>query len=146
MLQRLSTSVRQLAKPNTLRSLSAATSRQFGTSPVSERNLRIWQPFDDTFFNMASRVMRNLEREFDWVSRQAINYNPSSKLFPSEGASALESAFNNSVVTDKDGNRKFQLALDLRDFTPEEIKVKTHGHTLNISAKKETQVSHLYEF
>lgn len=98
--------------------------------------------FDDMVFGMASNLMRSLEREFDFARRQmdknVRNILPSSMLPTSR---LLQSVNNNDlVVTDKDGNRKFQLDLDLSEFEPEEIKVKTHGRTLNISAKKERKV------
>lgn len=139
MNSRVSNSLRQLMKLNSLRSVSAANSRPFTATRTSNsnKNLRVWRPFDDTFFNMASRLMRNLEREFDWVNRQTAN----SRFFPAMLERQTENLVNDMIVTDKDGNRKFQLVLDLGDFQPEEIKVKTEGHTLSVSAKKQKQVS-----
>lgn len=128
---------RQLLRLNSLR--AAGSRALISTSPANHtKHLRLWRPFDDQFFNMASRLMRNLEREFDWMSRPTSN-----QWFPALEKSLQQqqqSAWKDLVVTDKDGNRKFQLVLELGDFKPEEIKVKTHGHTLNISAKKESKV------
>lgn len=129
--------VRQMARLGSSTSMSL---RAFSTTGLSQsKHLRVWRPFDDTFFNMASRVMRNLEREFDWVSRQA-SPRLNGQWFPAIERSMQENLNNDLIVTDKDGNRKFQLVLELSDFQPEEIKIKTEGHTLNISAKKESQV------
>ncbi len=82
--------------------------------------------------------MRNLEREFDMISRQIDNGGRFSRFSPK----AIESAAfeNDLVVTDKDGNRKFQLVLALADFKPEDIKVRTEGNSLCVSAKKESKV------
>lgn len=131
LIKLLNPQMRQLAKLNSLRVVSLYP-REFSTTSVSQsKNLRVWRPFDDSIFDFPSRFIR----ELDWANRN-IGAN---QWFP-----AIEKTMkglNDLVVTDKDGNRKFQLILELGDFKPEEIKVKTHGRSLNISAKKETQVS-----
>jgi len=47
---------------------------------------------------------------------------------------------NDLIITESDGSKKFHLSLNVRDFEPEEIKIKTQNGTLTISAKKEKKV------
>jgi HSP20 family molecular chaperone IbpA len=47
------------------------------------------------------------------------------------------------IVADKGGNRRFLMTVDMKGFTPEEIKVKnlSRKKNLRISAKREKQVN-----
>lgn len=118
-------------------------------------------PFDDgMFFSLASNLMRNLEREFDMVSRrpddsrrrldETRRIQDAVVTCPIHGQhispafmDKAKSGANYMLVDNKDGviSRKFQLSFDLSDFDPEEVKIKTCGNTINISAKKEKQVT-----
>ncbi|XP_064597578.1 protein lethal(2)essential for life-like [Liolophura sinensis] len=44
---------------------------------------------------------------------------------------------DNPIVTDKDGNKKFHLEFDLRQFKPEEINLSTANNVLTVEAKHE---------
>lgn len=97
-------------------------------------------PFEDRFFGLASNLMRSLEREFDYAKRQfdkTMNLLPPNYLPSFSRPKALESDI---VRMDNEGNRNLQIEYDLSDFEPEEVKIKTHGHTLKIIAKKEKKV------
>ena len=101
-------------------------------------------PFGEDIFGVASNMMRNLEKEFDFMRRQMDRSfkelgGLSNYFLPTSGAPELSG--ENQVVVDKDGNRKFQIGFDMRDFKPEEIHVKTHGQNLIISAKTEKKVN-----
>lgn len=113
--------------------------------PVNKQLMRL-PTYDDAFFGMASNLMRNLEREFDFMNRQASKayqglggwgWGPSPRsLFK------LDEAFKPEEIiqVDESGNRSFKLNLSLKGFDPEDIKVNTEGQVLNISAKKEKKV------
>ena len=44
------------------------------------------------------------------------------------------------VSVDKDGNRSFSLSINVKEFKPEEIKVRTVGKSIVVSAKTERKV------
>jgi len=53
-----------------------------------------------------------------------------------------ELKIENPYITDKDGNRKLKLDFDVRQFTPEEIQVKTQDRQLCVHAKHEEKGEH----
>jgi HSP20 family molecular chaperone IbpA len=124
--------------------LNATTSRNLSLVPRKRDNKSWLSPsgsIDDSFFSMASNIMRTLEREFDYARRQmerSFGGSTLASILP-EVASRLNR--NDLITIDEKGNRKFELALDMSDFEPEEIKIKTHGHNLKISAKREKKVN-----
>ena len=109
-------------------------------------------------FGSTLNIFRDLEREFERMQRQFDNYfrnqtginDRSLVSFPRSGTSGekfwsylwiiyvlvlfLE---GDMIITEVDGSRKFQLTFNMREFEPEEVKIKTQNGRLTISAKKE---------
>ena len=127
-------------RPLVLKNTTVIGTRLFSWAPKRARNNRVLSD-DNNVFNMASGLMRDLEREFERTRRQLessfLNTDRGLLNLPAENEDDTKLE---PIVTDKQGNRQFQLALDLKGFTPEEIKVKTEGRNLIVSAKKETEV------
>ena len=94
--------------------------------------------YDDAFFGMASNIMRNLEREFDFMNRQ---FNKTYQV-----GSAIKSMFDmedmmkDCIQVDEGGDRTFKLKLKVAGFQPEDIQVNTEGQNLMIQAKTEKNV------
>ncbi|RNA00745.1 Body wall muscle HR-29 [Brachionus plicatilis] len=128
----------KLIKASNFQCLGPHVFRKFSISTSTNRMFfGHHDPFEDRFFGLASNLMRNLEREFDNTKRQfekTMNLLPPNYLPSLIRPKALES---NIVRMDNEGNRSLQIEYDLSDFEPEEVKIKTHGHTLKIKAKKE---------
>ena len=116
---------------------------------------------DSSLLSMAMNMLRSLEREFENAQNRMTKEFKREMLPPiksfyspllSNKPMSLLSAENkvnrdfDMVTVDEHGNSKFQLVLDLSDFTPEEIKITTKGHTLMISAFKEKQVKRFIFF
>ncbi|CAM4780758.1 unnamed protein product [Rotaria magnacalcarata] len=91
--------------------------------------------------------LATVEREFDRMQRQFDNYfrgnvtNDNRSLINSSHDSIQE---NQTITTESDGSRKFQLTFDMRGFEPEEVKLKTQNGSLMISAKKEQKGGNSY--
>ena len=114
-------------------------------------------PYNDDFFGSGgSNMMRNFQREFDNMKRQMDrNFRElgglSKYLSPIDNfreqdemnkyLSPMNTTQNDQIVEDKDGKRKFQISFSLKGYQPENIKVKTRGQNLIISAKTEKDVS-----
>ena len=112
--------------------------RQFSMNPVLNRQLMRQPSFDDSFFGMASSVMRNLEREFDFMNRQ---FNKNLMLgSPTKSILDLDNMLKDCISIDENGNRNFSLKLNVSGFDPEEIRVNTEGQLLQIQAKSEKNV------
>lgn len=116
----------------------------FRNVSLSSNNNRMFfgrhDPFEDKFFGLASNLIRSLEREFDYAKNQfekTMNLIPPNYLPSLTRPKALETDI---FRVDNEGNRSLQMQFDLSDFEPEEVKIKTHGHSLKITAKKEKKV------
>lgn len=108
--------------------------------------------FDDSFFGVASNLMRNLEREFDQMRNSLMRsaFNPSipfinvPRLFQQPISSNEPVTHEDLIQIDSEGNRKFNVQYDLTGFEPEEVKIATEGNMLCISAKKEKKTDKSY--
>lgn len=123
--------------------LRAQAARNISLTPQNNRLFgRSQAPYDDTFFGLASNLMRSLEREFDFARRQLDR--TVGQVLPQTYLPSIFSRFSRDesdiIKVDQEGNRKLQLSFDLSEFDPEDIKVKTHGHNLKITAKREKKV------
>lgn len=159
----------RLLRPTTTRCLLAKANTLMTSSNLQRHQSLIRWPFnrdhnsDDHLFGMASNLMRNLEREFDYARRQlekgftGLNLSQQKTLSapssshkstgePKSSSSLVaQDAFDEFVITDEaTGARRFQMSFDLRGFEPEEIKVRTQGNYLTVSAKKEQASSDEY--
>lgn len=80
-------------------------------------------------------------RQMDRVMQQQMGDMSSmvNQMMPLDVCCRQAEAFhmNNPVVTDNDGNRKLQLQFDVRQFKPEEIRVKTDDNKLEVHARHE---------
>lgn len=111
---------------------------------------------DDPFWGMSSNMMRGLEQEFDYLRNQ-INKrfnNLGNDFWEDEGyitspnplrlLSPLQTTMlpmlPDVISTDKEGNRSFNLSINVKEFKPEEVKVKTVGKNIVVSAKTEKKV------
>ncbi len=52
----------------------------------------------------------------------------------------MKQKFNDLILTESNGSKKFHLSLNVHGFEPEEIKITTQNGTITISAKKEKKV------
>jgi HSP20 family molecular chaperone IbpA len=111
-------------------------------SLVSNKNRQLSKVFANDPFEIASNLMRDLDREFQRTRKQIgnnfFNIDTGLQSLPT-GKSSID-----PIVSDKDGNRRFLMTFDMKGFTPEEIKVKTDGRNLRISAKREKQVKNSF--
>jgi HSP20 family molecular chaperone IbpA len=107
-------------------------------SLVPNKNRQLSKVFASDPFEMVSNLMRDLDREFQRTRKQIGNnfFNMDTGL----QSLPIEKSLIDPIVADKDGNRRFLMKFDMKGFTPEEIKVKTEGKNLRISAKREKQV------
>ncbi len=107
---------------------------------------------DNSVLGLTNNIFREMDKEFERMRKRITNrfnfLTPENLSMQPEVSNWLSSPFLESeqeflpsmVNTDKEGNRKFQLALNLKEFKPEEIKVKTVGQNLVVSAKTERKV------
>ncbi len=92
----------------------------------------------ETYFGSVSNVFERWEKEFDRMQEQFNNF--FRDLKNNQAVTSYSVGENDSIITESDGTKKFHLSLNVRDFQPEEIKIKTQNGTLTISAKKEKKV------
>ena len=119
-------------------------------SASAARSLAHRNRFDESFFGVASNLMRNLEKEFDSMRNSLMrsSFTPTipfinvPRLFqlPSAASESRAITHDDLIVVDDEGNRKFSVQYELSGFEPEEIKISTEGNMLCISAKKEKKV------
>jgi len=111
-------------------------------SLVPNKNRQLSKVFASDPFEMVSNLMRDLDREFQRTRKQIGNnfFNMDTGL----QSLPIEKSLIDPIVADKDGNRRFLMKFDMKGFTPEEIKVKTEGKNLQISAKREKQVKNSF--
>lgn len=125
-------------------SVTKPTVRCIAFKPVLNRQLMKMPSYDDAFFGMASNLMRNLEREFDFMNRQFNRaWETPSLADKNKTLFKLDDVFSMDDLIEIDpenGNRNFKLNLSLKGFDPEDIKVNTEGQTLCVSARKEKKV------
>jgi len=117
-----------------------------------------------TAFGQMEQHMRDMDRRMDEMFRSfhslrpmdsamgpmpsgALSSMPSPPAMPNFGQMMpmqpmQELKIDNPYVTDKDGNRKLKLDFDVRQFTPEEIQVKTQDRQLCVHAKHEEKGEH----
>jgi len=111
---------------------------------------------DDPIMGASSNLMRGLEQEFDYLRKQinkrfnnlenldsdddffVTSPNPLRLLSPLQ--TTLLPMLPDIVSVDKDGNRSFSLSINVKEFKPEEIKVRTVGKSIVVSAKTERKV------
>ncbi|XP_064597242.1 heat shock protein 27-like [Liolophura sinensis] len=88
---------------------------------------------DDLLGSWASEIQRRNNQ----VRRANSPHNRMAQTQPLD--IGLNEAFrmDNPIVTDKDGNKKFHLEFDLRQFKPEEINLSTANNVLTVEAKHE---------
>ncbi len=116
--------------------------RKFSIMPCLNKQLMRQPNFDDSFFGMASSVMRNLEREFDFMNRQ---FNKNLQLSsPVKSIFDVDNMMQNCIQIDDKGDRNFSLRLNVSGFDPEEIQVNTEGQNLQIQAKSEKSVKFIF--
>jgi HSP20 family molecular chaperone IbpA len=135
-----------LRKMNALKILKTGmrpvVTRKFSMKPFLNRQLMRQPNFDDSFFGMASSVMRNLEREFDFMNRQ---FNKNLQLSsPVKSIFDVDNMMQNCIQIDDKGDRNFSLRLNVVGFDPEEIQVNTEGQNLQIQAKSEKSVKFIF--
>jgi HSP20 family molecular chaperone IbpA len=96
-------------------------------------------PFND----VATNFIRSMEQEFEWAKRKLDR--TMSELGRFDLLPPVSSVVDNDFIeTDKHGNRRFRLVFDLREYDPENIKIKTtKDHYMVLSAKKEKKVGNL---
>ena len=124
-----------LLRPLVLRSTLLSNTRYI--SLVPNKNRHSSKLFSNDPFDFASNLMRDLDREFQRTRSQL------EKNFFNFDTGLLSRPMEKSIdpiVVDKDGNRRFLMSFNLEGFSPEEVKVKTEGKSLCVSAKKEKQV------
>jgi HSP20 family molecular chaperone IbpA len=87
----------------------------------------------DNSVRQMNRFMREMDHSIGDAYRLANN------LVPVDMRSRQAEAWHvaNPVVTDNQGNRKYQLCFDVRQYKPEEISLKTKDGHLEIHAKHE---------
>lgn len=102
-------------------------------------------------------MMRGLEQEFDYLRNQInkrfnklegdfwedegdyiTSPNPLRLLSPLQ--TTMLPMLPDVISTDKEGNRSFNLSINVKEFKPEEVKVKTIGKNIVVSAKTEKKV------
>ncbi len=93
----------------------------------------------EKYFGSLSNVFERWEKEFDRMQQQFNNFFQDLKNNRTLTSYTL-GGDNDMIITESDGSKKFHLSLNVRDFEPEEIKIKTQNGTLTISAKKEKKV------
>jgi len=100
-------------------------------------------PYEDTHWSQAmrqmDRQMKELQRNMDYVFNHAQRH---FGMTPMDFRLAEADNMVNPVVNDKDGNRKLQYSLDVRQFKPEEINIKTKDGALQVHAKHEEDTEH----
>ena len=114
--------------------------RKFSIKPALHinRQLMRYPSYDDAFFGMASNIMRNLEREFDFMNRQFNKtYQVGSAI---KNMFDMEDMMKDCIQVDEGGDRTFKLKLKVAGFQPEDIQVNTEGQNLMIQAKTEKNV------
>lgn len=84
--------------------------------------------------------MRHMERQMNNMLRQFEELVPIDRSREDWGVA-------NPIVTEKDGSRQLKLQLDVRQFKPEEISLKTKDNMLHVHAKHEekTKNSQVYK-
>lgn len=141
--------------------VSSNLSRSFATSQALSRGAL--RRIDDPLWGISSNMMRGLEQEFDYLRNQInkrfnnlenvwgeegdfiTSPNPLSLLSPLQ--TSLLPILPDVISVDKDGNRSFNLSINVKEFKPEEVKVKTVGKNVVVSAKTEKKVHYyFYEF
>lgn len=117
-----------------------------------------------TAFGQMEQHMRDMDRRMEEMFRSFHSLMPMDSAMGSMPSGALSSMpsppampnfgqmmpmrpmqelkIDNPYVTDKDGNRKLKLDFDVRQFTPEEIQVKTQDRQLCVHAKHEEKGEH----
>ena len=126
-----------------------STNSLVNTSSTKKRNalMERW-PFNDVVTNF----IRNIERDFEWTRhKMERTLGDLAKFDLLPPTSTIDNDF---IETDENGNRKFRLVFDLRDYEPENIKIKTKDlnfpsmtnkeQYLILSAKKESKVYFIY--
>jgi HSP20 family molecular chaperone IbpA len=116
-----------------------ALNRWFG---VGDSSLTDYDPFSAGYLNnfrQLDQQMRNLQREMDHMASHAQQH---FNMSPLNFREAEANNMMNPVVTDKDGTKKIQYKLDVRQFKPEEITLKTKDNQLEVHAKHEEKTEH----
>jgi HSP20 family molecular chaperone IbpA len=125
--------------------------RQLSSTSVKQRYGSGYRnPYEDSLLSVGSNMMRSMEREMENAMRSFNRFMPTQFFLPSSNAKTNTASLaksksdqNELVTTDESGNRNFSLPLDLSDFSPEEIRIRTDAdHNMTITAKKEIAVIH----
>jgi HSP20 family molecular chaperone IbpA len=117
------------------------------TSVLSKNSNRNLVKRDFDLFESPSRLVRKLDREFEYIKNQMLNtIGLNFGLKNPEMINVMEDLATSPIIVDKNGDRHFEMSFDLAGFEPEEVKVKTEKHNLIVRAKKESSVSVLKSF
>lgn len=133
--------------------LSQTLARSLSVTNQLNRNIKpntddkIPMKYDDPFLDLhTNKLVHGLRHEFNYLRNQInkrfnlLNHNVTEDFFMP--MSAERNIY--PIYTDKEGNRHFKFSLNLPEFKPEEIKVKTVGKNLVVSAKTEIKTEKDY--
>lgn len=99
----------------------------------------------EKYFGPMSNIVERFEKEFDRMQQQFNNlFQDVKNSRPLTVYSTNQGQRNDMIITEADGSKKFHLSLNIRDFEPEEIKIKTEHGCLTISGKKEKKSNDNY--
>jgi hypothetical protein len=99
----------------------------------------------EKYFGSMTDVFERWEKEFDRMQQQFNSFFQDLKNNrPLTTSDSTIGGENEMIIKESDGSKKFHLSLNVRDFEPEEIKIKTQDGILTISAKKEKKVRILF--
>jgi HSP20 family molecular chaperone IbpA len=106
-------------------------------SPVRYFAMTPWDELEHSLHGL-NRRMREMDSVYNDVFSQFLALNPSGGSGDLGRLSqGIESLIDDAVVTEKDGSRKFRLQYDVRNFRPDDLKVKTVDNRLEVTAKCE---------
>lgn len=100
------------------------------------------------------RLFGDMDREFDDMRRAMANdmrhmRRAMARLQPHQEEKALDTGMvsqlkqiREPIVTNEDGTRKLQLQLDMSNFKPEEVTIKTEKNLLKIDAEHKDESDH----
>jgi HSP20 family molecular chaperone IbpA len=108
--------------------------RLLDPEPIRYFAMTPWDEMEHALHGM-NRRMRDMDRQYDDVFKQFLALNPERGSSKPQGSG--ESLIDNAIVTNEDGSRTFRLQYDVRNFKPEDIKVKTVDNRLEVNAKCE---------
>ncbi|XP_064596974.1 heat shock protein Hsp-12.2-like [Liolophura sinensis] len=91
--------------------------------------------FDDDLWPTLATDLERMNQQMRRMNNQYSSLVPNQQPMDIGWNEAFR--MDNPIVTDKDGNKKFHLEFDLRQFKPEEINLSTANNVLTVEAKHE---------